>query len=325
MASIGTLSAGLGHDMGNLLLPVRVRLESLASHPLPEDARQDLAAIKSSTDYLQRLSNGLRLLASDPARAGAREGSELHAWLAEAAPVLKNVLPRGVTLETSLPDGECWVSIGRPALMQAVFNLVQNAGDAMKDQGSGTVRVEATPAEGRVRLTVSDTGPGMTDEVRRRCMEPFFTTKSRAISTGLGLSLVYGLVREAGGEVLLDSAPGRGARFTLVLRPFVRAAAPGAPRKTAVVSVADARLRALATAELKTSGYEVHLSHDHAPGAEVVIADRLDGLAAYASKMVLLDDHPARGARAIGRRPRVQELRAAVRSVSAAEKGGAAP
>ena len=168
-------------------------------------------------DYLQRLAIGLRLLAADPNRTRFAESTELHGWWSEAVAVLKSTLPIGVELRSEFPKDECWVAMSRPALMQAVFNLVQNAGDAMRDLPSGSVTVKAMEHDEGVDIVVSDTGPGMSEDVKRRCMEPFYTTKAREISTGLGLALVYGIVRDAGGSVELDSVPGQGTTFTLRL------------------------------------------------------------------------------------------------------------
>lgn len=318
MASLGTLSAGLGHDMGNLLVPVRVRLESLTRMELPEEARQDLLAIRSSAEYLQRLANGLRLLALDPKRSQSQNATELHAWLAEAVTVLKNVLPRGMSLETELPEGECWVNISKAALMQVVFNLVQNAGDAMRAQATGVVCITAKRLAESVELRIRDTGPGMSEEVRRRCMEPFFTTKSRGISTGLGLALVFGLIQDAGGRVQLESEPGKGTEFILSLRPG-RVVTPTSTdgRARAVVSLRDARQRAIVTTELRNLQYEVEVTPGGAPDAAVVVTDSTEGIEGFRGKLILLAETTTRPASAVvlGARPKIQELRAALRQI----------
>lgn len=275
MSSLGTLSAGLGHDMGNLLMPVRVRLESLSASDLPAHFREDVEAIRTATDYLQRLASGLRLLAIDPARAASDETTELGSWWGDAGPLLRNALPRGVKLIAELPGDPCSVLIPRAALTQAVFNLVQNAGDAMRVRGTGAVNVWARPEGDAVIVGVSDDGPGMSDEVRRRCMEPFFTTKPRGISTGLGLALVFGVVQSAGGTIDLDTRPGKGTTFRLRLRP---APTPGSGRaKTAVVDLSDRRLQAYASAELKRLRYDVGFSANGSGPPDVLIAEHLDG------------------------------------------------
>lgn len=325
MAALGTLSAGLGHDMGNLLVPIRVRLETLAEAELSEDAREDLGAIRRSVEYLQRLANGLRLLALDPQRTSRRERTELQAWWSEASAVLNSVLPSGVMFEWQLPRATCAVAMSKPALSQAVFNLVQNAGDALREQGGGKVRVEARCRGGMVELEVSDNGPGMTDEVRARCMEPFFTTKTRGISTGLGLALVYGLVQEVGGHVELHSEIGKGTTFVLYLPIAVRekrAAAAGERIRSAMVDVADARTRSFIIGQLRSLEVEL-LSHDDSPDrVDLVIVDAPKKLADAPDAMqtvLLAEQTPKRGVLAIGSRPTFSTLREVLRTLAVSE------
>ncbi|MEK6701897.1 MAG: PAS domain-containing protein [Planctomycetota bacterium] len=217
MASMGTLSAGLGHDMSNLLLPLRLRLDGLEEAALSEQAREDVLAIRTSADYLQKLANGLRLLALNPDASAKGEASDLRSWWDDANSVMRSVLPRGILLEADFPGAGCLVAISRSALTQVVFNLVQNAGDAMRARGSGRVTVRGWAEAGAVCVSVGDNGPGMTEEVKARCMEPFFTTKERGMSTGLGLALVYGHVQESRGTIEVWSELGQGTVFTLKL------------------------------------------------------------------------------------------------------------
>lgn len=317
MASLGTLSAGLGHDMGNLLVPLRMRLESLRQAELSPELKEDVEAIRTSADYLQRLANGLRMLAVDPGRSSAGEVTDLAAWWSDASLLLKNSLPRGVKLESRFPTGECRAAISRAALTQAVFNLVQNAGDALRPRGSGTVIVAVEMTERAVQLRVIDDGPGMSDEVKSRCMEPFFTTKTRGLSTGLGLLLVYGLVREAGGAVEIDSEQGVGTTFTLTL---LRAEAEGpAVLKTAQVRIKDARIRALIVAELRGMAFEIRPDEESAT-ADVVVVDSESrkSVGSAAAYVVYLGDEAEEGSRvlAIGAKPRLQAIRDALRKIS---------
>jgi signal transduction histidine kinase len=260
MASLGTLSAGLGHDMGNLLLPIQVRLEALEQRGMPPEGIEDLRAIRQCTAYLQRLANGLRLLALDPGDARADESTPLAEWWADTSPLLKNVLPRGVTLAGEIPEGLAPVGLARSALTQAVLNLVQNAGDVLRERGKGNVRVWARAERGgageRVELGVSDDGPGMTEEVKRRCMEPFFTTKTRKISTGLGLALVHGAVQQCGGTVRVDSEPGRGTSIVLNL-PLERVPPTSGERPLAVVSLRNNRMKTFVGSILESLEFRV--------------------------------------------------------------------
>jgi PAS domain S-box-containing protein len=276
MASIGTLAAGLGHDMANLLLPVRVRLESLEAMGLPEPAMREIERIRASAEYLRKLSAGLRLLSVDPNTPANAESTHLESWWSESEPVVRNALPRGVQLVSDLaPCHDAPVAMSKAALTQVVFNIVQNSADAMRGSGAGTVSVSASCEDSTVRLEIADTGPGMTEEVRRRCMDPFFTTKPRGISTGLGLTLVYGLVRDAGGSIELDSAPGRGTRFALRL-PLRQptGASQERRRRRAWVDLRDARVRGYVKAELEHLDWEVRLgAAESAEDEDLVVVD----------------------------------------------------
>ncbi len=305
MASLGTLSAGFGHDMGNLLVPVRVYVECLERADLPPDLREDVRKIKSAAEQLQSLANGLRLMALDPEKARANETTELGSWWKDAAPVTKNALPRGIALESNIPAGTS-VAMPRAALTQAVFGLVQNAGEAMRGLGTGVVRLSARREGDTVVVSVQDTGTGMTPEVRARCLEPFFTTKVRGTSTGLGLVLVSGLVRRAGGTVDIDSTPGKGTTFRLTLP--CAAPWPSVMTRRAVVDLKDARTRAYVAAELRELAFGVVTAGEAgAAPADLWITDssnRTVGGARPASKIIVvaLDERSApKGAVVIGK------------------------
>ncbi len=229
LASLGTLAAGLGHDMGNLLLPVRCHLESIRNQDVPAAVLEDVSAVLKCAEYLQRLAHGLRMLSLDGQDDGATPNqTDLQRWWTSFSPVLRGCLPRGTVLESQLEGPLPRVLIPEHNLSQVVFNLVQNAGDALRHQEAGWVRVWAEPGgDGAIRLGITDNGPGMSEDVRRRCFEPFFTTKTRSMSTGLGLSLVRTLIAKAGGALHVESQVGVGTTFILTL-PCARAQA-GSP------------------------------------------------------------------------------------------------
>ncbi|MEX2217289.1 MAG: HAMP domain-containing sensor histidine kinase, partial [Phycisphaerales bacterium] len=248
LATVGTLAAGLGHDLSNLILPIRARLHSLAESRLSVAAAADVAAIGEAAGYLQRLASGLRLLAVDPERAAEREGhTDLAAWWRDVAGVFRAALPRGVRLEGSCPAGLPPVAVTASRLTQAVFNLVQNSAEALAGAGGqrGTVTIDASlarpeddgeeaqrpaPRPPAVILRIADDGPGMAPTVAARCFEPYFSTKVRSVSTGMGLALVRGWVEAVGGSIHLRTNPGQGTEFTLrfPVAVGVPAAAPSA-------------------------------------------------------------------------------------------------
>jgi signal transduction histidine kinase len=219
MASLGTLSAGLGHDLGNVLLPMEIRLRLLLDSDLTPELRELVSGIEKGTRYLQRLAAGLRSLSLDPDASLEAGATELRAWLDDVAIILRNVLGRHISFEYGTPPAECWVGIKSVGLTQVVYNLVQNATDALRGREGGRVRLGILddPEVGAVLLRVSDNGPGMSPEVIRRCMEPYFSTKPRGVSTGMGLTFVHRLVTEAGGRMDIDSTMGQGTTITLTL------------------------------------------------------------------------------------------------------------
>ena len=251
MATIGTLAAGLGHDMANLLLPIRMSLDAIEAGSMTADLREDVLAIRKASEYLQRLAASLRLLALDPENESELGGStQLTQWWYEAEGMIRNGIPRTVALKFDAPESLAPISIGKAALTQIMFNLVQNAGDALRSRQDGRVCITGRQGarDGQIVITVTDNGPGMSEETRSRCLEPFFTTKTRGMSTGLGLALVGGLIKKAGGTIEIDSRPGEGARFTLTLRcvqPVIADAASSRPGQSrAVVTLGDPRLLA---------------------------------------------------------------------------------
>jgi PAS domain S-box-containing protein len=298
LASIGTLAAGLGHDMGNLLLPVRIRLEALEKLNIPASAKEHIEAIKTASEYLRRLSQGLRLFALDPEEGGAVDNhTVLSRWWLDVEPFLRNALPRGVKLQCNLPDDLPALAIPSHRFTQVVYNLVQNAGDALRDRATGTVLVSAQSSDtpGRIIFSVADDGPGMTDEVKQRCMEPFFTTKTRRISTGFGLALVRGAVLKARGSIEIDTTLGKGTTFRLNLPAVVRdpamvGAASSQRSNIAYVALRDARLGAYVTSVLRSLDVDVRtgswLEHNN---AELIVLEASNGQLTQLEQFLMLD------------------------------------
>jgi signal transduction histidine kinase len=137
------------------------------------------------------------------------------------------VLPHGIQFAHSFPAEPCWLTLNPVGLTQAAFNLVQNAVDAMREREFGHVTVTGAcdREASSIVLEVIDDGPGMPEEVVNRCMEPYFSTKTRGITTGMGLSMVHGMVEAAGGRVEIESALGRGTTVRLRLPMAARAEA----------------------------------------------------------------------------------------------------
>lgn len=332
MAAIGTLAAGLGHDMGNLLLPMRMRLDALAQLPLPPEASGDLNAIAESCEYLKRLSQGLRLFALNPedARASGSHTS-LASWWQEVAPLFRNVIRRDIQFDAHFPADLSAVAIAPHLLTQAVYNLVQNANDALRNQPRGVIRISAARSNNKAVIEVADNGPGMSEEVLRRCLEPFFTTKTRGISTGLGLALVHGAVHNAGGAIDIRSRPGEGAAFRLTL-PIAEVTAPGvnSSLETACIAIQSARLAAYIGSLLRSLDFDVQAgpwSGDSRAIIAVVddVACRSEDLPAFLSvdprrQVIVLGSGPENRFDGrlicIGSQPTAAQARAAVEAAS---------
>jgi len=270
MASIGTLAAGLGHDMNNVLLPVRARLNALHTDgeagKLPAADRKHVEEVRKSVAYLQQLADGLHFLAMDPDREDPTGGvTNLREWWSQAGPLLSKAVPKHVKVTAvfspDLPD----VAVAAHGLTQAVLNLVVNAGGAIPTETKrrqGHVRLSAKVGENAgtnslIKLCVTDNGTGMSEEVRRRAFELFFTTKPRGLGTGLGLALVRKVAEIVGGSVNIESQLGRGTTVTMNL-PIVPPV-PAVDRPLAAISVGDGRAAGLMRHLLEAAGADVQV------------------------------------------------------------------
>lgn len=282
LASIGTLAAGLGHDMNNVLLPVRARLNALVAlgdaGDLPSDGRKHVEEIQKSVAYLQQLADGLHFLTLDPdTEVDARGGggaTDLTYWWSQAGALLSKAVPKHVRVSSSFPSDLPQAAIASHGLTQAVLNLVVNAGESIpptneRKRKRASVRISGAlirDADSRwIRLSVADNGTGMTDEVKRRAFEMFFTTKPRGLGTGLGLALVRKVTEAAGGRVEIESELGKGTTVTMVV-PAVGPQPDGAEndKPCAVVSVGNGRAAGLIRHLLAKSGTPVHAENDRA-------------------------------------------------------------
>ena len=297
LASIGTLAAGLGHDLGNTILPILCRLDSLEASSLPDKATEDLGAVRQAVEYLRQLSRGLRLFALDP-ESESGGVTVLKDWWNDVSPLLRNALPQHIRLKGDFHGALPPVAVPAHRLSQAVLNLVANSAEAIQGEGGVYVWAEALTQAGFVRLGVADNGKGMSPEIRRHSLDPFFTTKKRGLSTGLGLALVHAVAKGCGGSVEIDSSSGKGTSILLSL-PVAEITwdAPDLlPREiVAAITLADPRTRAYAELLLRSSGIE---THDDPESSDLWITEQADRAKEYARKdparrVVLYGDDPA--------------------------------
>ncbi len=265
LASIGALAAGLGHDMNNVLLPVRAHLEAASSLSMVPAVRRHVEAVRASVTYLQQLADGLHYLSLDPDKEAAETAAtDLLVWWSQAGPLLTKAVPRHVKFEVSLPTGLPQVGLSAHSLTQVVLNLVVNAGEAIpangeqRAGGEGRVRIwaEAVEGDGHVRLGVTDNGKGMSKEVQRSAFSMFYSTKPRGMGTGLGLSLVARVIDHARGSVHVESRLGKGTTVSFLL--------PAAAHETgtredagAAVTIRDGRAADLVRHLLEVAGVRI--------------------------------------------------------------------
>ncbi len=264
LEAVGHLAGGIAHDFNNLLTAIRgavelARLDLRDTHP----AAAELDLAMSVADRAAALTRQLLVVGR---RAGPMQPVpvDLVGVVREAMAIAARSFPEGIAVDMALPDGEAVVQGDVGQLEQVVLNLVLNARDAMPSGGFVTVEVERMPES--VVLRVTDTGIGMDAATQARIFEPFFSTKPVSHGTGLGLSVVYGIVTQAGGSVVVRSAAGQGATFTVTLPrieagvapPSARAVAPEPAVDATVLLVEDeAQVRATTRRTLERAGYRV--------------------------------------------------------------------
>lgn len=213
LESLGALAGGVSHDMNNVLGAVM----SLGS-ALKEKHKDDPALSKSMDVLLHAAGRGRDLVKglTDFARKDVSEPRpmNLNEVVRKESALLTRTTLQKVQVELDLEEGLPYVLGDESSISNALMNLSVNALDAMPGSGKLVLRTGAGPGD-QVALTVKDTGSGMSPEVLQRAMEPFFTTKPAGKGTGLGLALVYGIMRAHGGRVEIQSAPGQGTEITL--------------------------------------------------------------------------------------------------------------
>jgi len=223
LASVGRLSAGLAHEIGNPLTAVLAMLDLVADPELPVEERQDfIARMKRETERIHGILRDLLDFARPEASAAASErgaSARLEDVLADLEALALPQRPfRDAALVVRVEEGTPRVGMSASRLLQVLLNLVMNAADAVASaEGPREIRVLARSAGERVEVRVEDTGPGVPTSLASRVFEPFVTTKDVGQGTGLGLAVCRGLVESAGGTITLDPAYEGGARFVVTL------------------------------------------------------------------------------------------------------------
>ncbi len=311
LQALGEVALDVAHDFRNLLTAMLNGCELMLDRHGPEDPlHEDLTQVLATAERARALAEELLMFARGaPAQAVPLA---VDRRLLALAPVLDQLVGADVTLTLELEAEGAAALIAPNRFDQVLFNLAANAGEAMADGGRLVIRSSRTAdAEGRpcLQIDVIDSGPGIAPEVKERIFEPFVTTKAASGGTGLGLAMVMRVAAEAGGRVQVESVPGQGACFSMVLPvcteetagatpPIVAQSAPVSARsetQPAVIMLVEDEdaVRTFAARALSGRGYEVieaasaedALAALHARGEQVdlVISDLMlpgmDGLA----------------------------------------------
>jgi PAS domain S-box-containing protein len=299
MEAVGQLTGGIAHDFNNLMMIILGNLESAQRHakvgnqPNPNLVRSLQNAMRGAQRAAALTS---RLLAFSRRQPLDPKPIELNKFLAGAAEFLQRSLGELIDIEVVSAPGLWQIEADPNHLESALVNLAINARDAMA--GRGKITIEATNvfadedynranpelAPGPyVLICVSDDGEGMPPDVLNRAFEPFFTTKEAGHGTGLGLSQVYGFIKQSGGHIKIYSEVGQGTTIKIYMPRFLRGvsgkedeleAAPttAAQQETILITEDDADLRVYLTEMLRGLGYRVRATSDPA-AALAIIAD----------------------------------------------------
>lgn len=298
--AIGKLTGGVAHDFNNLLQVILGGLEMVDRHP-PGSPRHEavLSAMRQAAGRGAKLTE--QLLAFARRQPLSPERIDVGAQIGEMEDLLRGALKSGVELRMRIAPDLWPVSVDTTQLEVAVLNLVINARDAIDGDGQIVVSIDnhhshsdsgAPEADGEmVRITVRDTGCGMPPDVKERAFEPFFTTKVAGRGTGLGLSQVYGFVKQSNGTLHIDSAPEAGTAICFFLpRTHQIEAAVVAPTRSnaasdGVVLVVDdePRIAEFACEMLRALGYEC----EHVASADAALKEDLSRFAAVLSDVIM--------------------------------------
>jgi signal transduction histidine kinase/ActR/RegA family two-component response regulator len=291
LRALGEMASGIAHDFNNALAPILGYSELLLHRPEQwgDQARvaEYLTLIKTGAQDAANIVRRLREFARSREADEALQTVQLNTLIGEMVALTRprwkdQALAQGrqIMIETDLGPVPGIAGNGAD-LREALTNLLFNAVDALPQGGTITLR---TRADGdQVLLEVSDTGTGMPEEVRQRCLEPFFTTKGEH-GTGLGLAMVYGIIQRHDGTLEIESAPGQGTTICLrfparsePLVPATRQSAVGPTRALHVLVVDDEeRLRAVAVAYLTGDGHTVETAVDGVAGLARFLAGAFD-------------------------------------------------
>jgi signal transduction histidine kinase/CheY-like chemotaxis protein len=287
LEAVGQLTSGVAHDFNNLLTGVLGNLELLERRLKNQESLRRLRAARLAAERGARLTH--QLLAFSRKQRLAPTPLDLNRLVSEASDMLFRTIGATVRIETVLTEG-LWPALVDPTQTELVLlNLAINARDAMPEGGRLTIRT-ANVSQGDapadlaagdyVLISVSDTGEGMSEEILRRAVEPFFTTKEPGKGSGLGLSMVHGVATQSGGGLHIDSRLGHGTTVNVYLPRARRVSAAarepetlsGAVHERATIMVVDddPDVREVAVSSLETLGYNMLAAENGAAALDLL-------------------------------------------------------
>ena len=297
MEAIGRLAGGVAHDFNNVLTAIHGYASLLlADMPETDQRRDDVQEILNAADRAASFTR--QLLAFSRKQVVQRRDVDLNVLIAEMRKLLGRLVGEHITFTVSLSPSPALVHADQGQIEQVVINLVVNARDALPESGGGTITLrvwERTLEQDEARehdvdagpycvIDVADSGSGIAPEHLHRIFEPFFTTKEVGKGTGLGLSTVYGIARQNGGFVRVNSAVGQGTTFSVFLpcagkqvdvtEVVPPAPAPRAPSQHTIMVVEDeAAIRQLIVRVLERNGYRTMAAGDALEALEIIERD----------------------------------------------------
>jgi two-component system, cell cycle sensor histidine kinase and response regulator CckA len=302
MQAIGQLAGGVAHDFNNLLTVIGGQVEMVLGRSLDGEIRQRLEDVRQAAERAAALTR--QLLAFSRGQVLQSEILDVNRLIEHLAGMLTRLIRENIEL-IFLPDRDLGMVRADPnQIEQVLMNLAVNAQDAMPAGGQLTIETAAvdvragpaaagsTGAENAgppgglepglyVLISVRDTGQGMDPETQARIFEPFFTTKKTGEGTGLGLSMAYGVVRQSGGQIQVESQVGKGSTFRIYLpraagrepsRPPPAAISSPTGRETILLAEDERWVRKMVAAHLRDLGYQVLMAADGAEALEIARA-----------------------------------------------------
>jgi nitrogen-specific signal transduction histidine kinase/CheY-like chemotaxis protein len=280
LESVGRLAGGIAHDFNNLMMVI-LSCGSFIEEAIGEDdpIHEDVDAILEAAERASNLT--AQLLALSRRQVQDLKFVSLNETVERLADMLRRSLPSTIALETVLAPGDACVMADESQIDQVVLNLIFNARDAMPEGGTLTIETRSVrfdrpldtgrgadvPPGEYAMLVVGDTGVGMNDELRTQAFEPFFSTKPRHKSSGLGLSTALGMVDQSNGHMWIDSTPGLGTKINVCLPLAQQEAQDTAATSSTETTCPEARtvlvvddndsVRTAVTRTLSSAGYHV--------------------------------------------------------------------